>query len=350
MALVFRSRRLSFSVVTTVAVAYAAISTLLGPGVSYQGKEEKILAIRIASMFAVVVAGSLMTRIERTRRRQAVDAEKVQAQENLVLQKKAQEAERAAELRTANEELQRELAVRIRAEEALERRSNELAAVNEELEAFSYSVSHDLRAPLRSVDGFSHALLEDYADVLDEQARDYLSRVRAGSQRMGELIDDLLNLSRVTRGEMQHESVDLSQVAKTVAADLQQAEPERQVEFVVEEGLVADGDARLLRLALDNLIGNAWKFTAKNSHARIEFGATKHDGKTAYYVSDDGAGFDMAYANKLFGAFQRLHQTGDFEGSGIGLATVQRIMHRHGGSVWGEGAVEQGATFYFTLS
>ena len=166
---------------------------------------------------------------------------------------------------------------------------------------------------------------------------------------MGELIDDLLNLSRVTRGEMRNESVDLSQVAKTIAGDLQQEEPERRVEFVVEEGLVADGDARLLRLALDNLMGNAWKFTAKNSQARIEFGATKHDGKTAYYVRDDGAGFDMAYADKLFGAFQRLHQAAEFEGTGIGLATVHRIMHRHGGSVWAEGAVEQGATFYFTL-
>ncbi|MBI4319890.1 MAG: HAMP domain-containing protein [Chloroflexi bacterium] len=224
-----------------------------------------------------------------------------------------------------------------------------LEQINRELEGFSYSVSHDLRAPLRAIDGFSHALLEDYADKLDEQGKGYLDRVRAASQRMAQLIDDLLSLSRLTRSEVRREQVDLSALVGTIAAELRQTEPERQVEFVIAEGLVAMGDTRLLRVALENLLGNAWKFTGKHPSARIEFGVVEQDGKPAYFVRDDGAGFDMAYADRLFGAFQRLHTPMEFPGSGIGLATVQRIIHRHGGDVWAEGAVEQGATFYFTL-
>ena len=233
--------------------------------------------------------------------------------------------------------------------EDLQQRTVELAATNEELAAFNYSVSHDLRSPLRSIDGFSQALLEDYTDKLDTQGKDYLTRVRAASQKMGQLIDDLLNLSRMTRTEMRREVVDLSALAQAITAELQNREPGRHVEFVIAEGMEVNGDKRLLMVVLENLLGNAWKFTEKHPRARIECGITQVNGKPAYFVRDDGAGFDMAYADKLFGAFQRLHGTTEFPGTGIGLATVQRIIHRHGGQVWAEGAVEQGATFYFTL-
>ena len=218
------------------------------------------------------------------------------------------------------------------------------------MEAFAYSVSHDLRAPLRSIDGFSQALLEDCADELDTQGKDYLERVRAGCQHMGQLIDDLLNLSRLTRREMHREAVDLSELAERIATRLRQAQAERQVEFVVVNDLIVQGDRTLLQVVLENLLGNAWKFTGTHPRARIEFGVAEVEGQPAYFVRDNGVGFDMAYADKLFGAFQRLHTVEEFPGTGIGLATVQRIVHRHGGRVWAEGAVEQGATFYFTLS
>jgi len=228
-------------------------------------------------------------------------------------------------------------------------RTTELAAVNKELEAFAYSVSHDLRAPLRSIDGFSQVVMEDYSDKLDAAGQDYLRRMRAASQRMGRLIGDLLKLSRVTRDEMRRERVDLTGLVQEIVKELREAQPEREVEFVVEPDVVVEGDARLLRVALENLLGNAFKFTGRHPRARIEFGVTEHEGERVYFVRDDGAGFDMTYAGKLFGAFQRLHAMSEFEGSGIGLATVQRIVHRHGGRVWAEGAVEQEATFYFTL-
>ena len=244
------------------------------------------------------------------------------------------------EIRDLNAELEQRVAAR----------TAELEAANKGLEAFSYSVSHDLRNPLRSIDGFSQALLEDYTDVLDKQGKDLLGRVRAAAQRMGRLIDDLLVLSRVTRGEMRRGPVDLSALASATVEELRKESPERQVEFIIAEGLVANGDARLLCIVLENLLGNAWKFTSKHASARIEFGATTQgDGKTEYFVRDDGAGFDMAYSGKLFGPFQRLHSTSEFSGSGIGLASVQRIVHRHGGRVWAAGEVERGATFYFTL-
>ncbi len=231
----------------------------------------------------------------------------------------------------------------------LTRRALELDAINGELEAFSYSVSHDLRAPLRGIDGFSQALQEEYGDRLDEQARHYLERVRAASRRMAQLIDDMLTLSRVTRSEMRREEVDLSGLARTIATELEKTQPERQVEFDIHPDVVACGDARLLGGVLENLLGNAWKFTCQHPQARIEFGVLHQEGEEVYFVRDDGAGFDMAYADKLFGAFQRLHAQTEFPGSGIGLATVQRIVLRHGGRVWAEGAVERGATFYFTL-
>ena len=245
---------------------------------------------------------------------------------------------------------------RLRAEEAgrgLSEVNRELEVTNRELEAFSYSVSHDLRAPLRSIDGFSQILLEDYADELDEEGKDYLGRVRAASQRMGRLIDDLLGLSRVTRGTMRRERVSLSALAEEVARELEEANPERRIQFSAQGGLEVWGDPRLLRVALENLIGNAWKFTEKQPEARVEFGHSEKLSYTSrvpvYYVRDNGAGFDMAYAGKLFGAFQRLHDANDFEGTGIGLATVQRVVRRHGGHIWAEGEVGRGATFYFTI-
>jgi light-regulated signal transduction histidine kinase (bacteriophytochrome) len=227
----------------------------------------------------------------------------------------------------------------------------ELRAVNRELEAFSYSVSHDLRAPLRGIDGFSQALLEDCLDQLDTTGQDYLRRIRSASQRMGQLIDDLLTLSRVTRSDMHKESVDLSRLASRICTDLHQALPERQVEFEIQPGLVTHGDVRLLQVVLDNFLNNAWKFTAKQPQAKIEFGATaQENGIPVYFVRDNGVGFDMTFVDKLFRPFQRLHGMHEFPGNGIGLATVQRIVHRHGGQVWAEGALNQGSTFYFTLT
>jgi len=231
----------------------------------------------------------------------------------------------------------------------LERRAVELAAANRELEAFSYSVSHDLRSPLRSIDGFGQALVEDCAAALPSEGHAHVRRMRAATQRMGQLIDDLLQLSRVTRTELRRERVDLSAIAREIAAELARSAPARRVTFEIEEGLVAEGDPSLLRVLLENLLGNAWKFTSKHPAARIGFGRTERGGRPAFFVRDDGAGFDMAYAKKLFGAFQRLHGVAEFAGTGIGLATVHRIARRHGGEILAEGAVEQGATFTFTL-
>jgi signal transduction histidine kinase len=232
----------------------------------------------------------------------------------------------------------------------LHQRTAQLEATNKELESFSYSVSHDLRSPLRSIDGFSLALLEDYGERLDATGQDYLQRVRAATQRMGQLIDDLLSLARVTRRELHHEHVDFSALAATIADALQREYPDRQVEVIIAPGLVGYGDARLLQIVLENLLGNAWKFTVRRPCATIEFGMAPCNGQMAYFVRDNGAGFDMAYADKLFGAFQRLHAMAEFSGSGIGLATVQRIIHRHGGHVWAESDLNQGATFYFTVA
>lgn len=242
-----------------------------------------------------------------------------------------------------------DITLRKQTEEKLKQRTSELEATNKELEAFSYSVSHDLRAPLRSIDGFTLALAEDYSDKLDEQGQDYIRRVRAATQRMGLLIDDLLNLSRVTRAEMHRERVNLTAVAESIVVELRKTDPQREVEVAFEKEIEVFGDPQLLRIALDNLLANAWKYTSKNPRARIEFGKTQCDGGVAYFVRDDGVGFDSAYADRLFGAFQRLHGGTEFPGNGVGLATVQRIIHRHGGHVWAEGTVGKGATFYFTL-
>jgi signal transduction histidine kinase len=234
-------------------------------------------------------------------------------------------------------------------EQRVVERTRELSATNKELEAFAYSVSHDLRAPLRSIDGFSQALLDDYSDRLDEPGRKHLQRVRHAAQRMSRLIDDMLNLSRVTRSPIHNETLNLSAIARDIAEELCRTEPARKVEFTIEDGLNATGDANLLQAAMENLIRNSWKYTSSHVTAKIEFGRMKQNGTSPYFVRDDGAGFDPRYADRLFGAFQRLHTEAEFPGTGIGLATVQRIIHRHGGEIWAEGAVEKGATFYFTL-
>jgi signal transduction histidine kinase len=267
----------------------------------------------------------------------------------------AESAEQIASLNTqlqaANADLEDRVAERT---QMLEQRTRELAFSNQELEAFSYSVSHDLRAPLRTIDGFSLALQEDFAANLDDTGRDYIARVRAGVQRMGTLIDALLQLSRVTRSELQAESVDLSQLATLVFNELQAAGPERHVAFTAQPGVMVKGDARLLRIALENLIGNAFKFTSKVADARIEFGSRPGTGdnlgSTVYFIKDNGAGFDMQYVGRLFTAFQRLHGDREFKGSGIGLATVSRIVRRHHGDIGAFSEPGGGATFHFTLA
>jgi ligand-binding sensor domain-containing protein/signal transduction histidine kinase len=228
-------------------------------------------------------------------------------------------------------------------------RTAQLKDANKELEAFSYSVSHDLRSPLLSIDGFSNAVLEDYSEKIDEQGKDYLQRVRAASRHMEQLIDDMLKLSRITRSEMQRKPVDLSALAQNIATDLQKAQPERKVTFDITPGLMVQADRELLWVVLENLLENAWKFTAKNPEAKIEIGKTPYQGQETYYVRDNGVGFNMAFASKLFGAFQRMHTPDEFEGTGIGLATVRRIIHRHGGRVWAESEIKKGSIFYFTL-
>ena len=249
--------------------------------------------------------------------------------------------------RRAEEELQR---LNLELEQRVRERTAQLEAANRELEAFSYSVSHDLRSPLRGIDGWSQALLEDCYEPLGENGRRYIDRVRWESQRMGRLIDDLLSLSRVGRAELTLEPVYLSALAQTIAARIKEDNPTRTVAWDIQPGLAAQGDARLLDLALFNLLDNAFKFTTRRSQGRIEFGCLPNKGKPVYYVRDNGAGFDMAYAHKLFGAFQRLHKTSEYPGTGIGLATVQRVLHRHGGRIWAEAKPDEGATFFFTLA
>jgi len=266
---------------------------------------------------------------------------------NLKLQHEV--TERTWELDAANEELwatNEELAT---ANENFQTVNTKLETVNKELEAFSYSVSHDLRAPLRGIDGFSQILLEDYQDKVDEQGKNYLQRIRLGTQRMAQLIDDMLNLSRISQSEKKIQQVYLSEMVKEIAENFHEAQPERHVEFIIQEGIKLQADNQLLRIVLENLIGNAWKYTSKHPTARIEFGVQQQNENAVYFVRDDGAGFDMNNAEKLFGAFQRLHTVTEFAGTGIGLATVQRVIHRHGGKVWAEGEVEKGATFYFTI-
>jgi signal transduction histidine kinase len=314
-----------------------------------EGEEDRLLAIRTASMnnstrhaqVAVVVASTLdflliffaFWQFARERDlRLAAQA----AGERVVLAQKETEA-RAAEVQLLNATLEDRVRVR----------TAELERINRELEAFSYSVSHDLRAPLRTIDGFSLALQEDYSAAVDDNGRDYIHRVRGGVQRMGQLIDALLQLSRITRAEIIREHFSMSGLAESVASDLQEQNQDRKLLFEVEPGLDVYADPRLTRIALENLMGNAAKFTSKLAHAEVRFGWDPE--QNAWYVRDNGAGFDMVYADKLFGAFNRLHGDKDFRGSGIGLATVARVVHGHHGRIWAKSAVDQGATFWFTL-
>jgi light-regulated signal transduction histidine kinase (bacteriophytochrome) len=249
----------------------------------------------------------------------------------------------------ANAALRDEVTVRLRTEQALRRAKAATEAANKDLEAFSHSVAHDLRAPLRSIDGFSQALIEDCVDTLPAEGKTYLGYVRDSAQHMAQLIDGLLLLSRVGRTEMRRRPINIAFIARTVFAGLQRADPDRSVELIIPAEIPGDADASLIEVVFENLLGNAWKFTRNRAVAHIEIGQTHKNGLPVYFVRDDGAGFDMAYAEKLFAVFQRLHTQREFEGTGIGLANVERIVQRHGGRIWGDGKVGSGATFYFTL-
>jgi signal transduction histidine kinase len=256
----------------------------------------------------------------------------------------------------SKDELLREISERKQAEadilklsEDMAARNLELESANKEMESFIYSMSHDLRAPIRTVSGFAKIIIEDYADKLDEQAKSYLNRIQNGAEKTTRLIDDLLRLSRISRQDMDLIEMDLSAKALSVIADLREANPARNVQARIAPGIRAAADPRLLEVVLSNLLGNAWKFTSKTDNAQIEFGTTEKDGKTVYYVKDNGAGFDRTYAEKMFLPFHRLHSVNEFEGTGIGLTIVERIIRRHGGRIWAEGEVGKGAAFYFTL-
>ncbi|MES2356697.1 MAG: response regulator [Pseudomonadota bacterium] len=254
------------------------------------------------------------------------------------------------QLAAQNDQLRQEITFRQQAERQVVERTAQLIDANRELESFSYSVSHDLRAPLRAIDGFSQILFTEYTEKLDEIGKGYLRRVCAGSQHMSQLIDAMLKLSQLAHSEMFCQRVNLSELVNTIVTELRQVQPERQVEIIIAPEVLVNADLSFMRIALENLLGNAWKFTRKNAQSKIEFGVSQDSGETAYFVRDDGAGFDTTYAEKLFAPFQRFHRATEFEGTGIGLATVRRVISRHGGRVWAESAVNNGTTIYFTLA
>jgi light-regulated signal transduction histidine kinase (bacteriophytochrome) len=290
-------------------------------------------AVIFMLMFLLLLAVGLALLAEHRRRK--VDAVNRTLRQEMAERKRAQD-----EVTQLNSEL----------EQRVQARTLQLQRANKELDAFCSSVSHDLRAPLRAIDGFSDILLRDYPDKLDDRGRGHLQRIRSATHTMSQLIDDLLSLSRVTKTEMLFRKIDLSAAARQIVDELRRLDPQRQVEVILPDGLSAQGDPRLMRQVLENLLGNAWKYTSKKPGARIEMGACKAgNGEPAFFVRDNGAGFDMRYVDKLFRVFQRLHTASEFPGTGVGLATVQRIIQRHGGEVWAEGSMDQGATFYFTL-
>lgn len=297
------------------------------------------------AIVSVATAVALLPLLPRVNRLIQADRQLKQQQEQL------QEANlQLQQQQEALQELNRSLDQRARAlNQDLLDKTQQLEFTNKELEAFAFSISHDLRTPLRSINGFSQALLEDHQDALDDTGKGYLSRIKKNSERMADLIDDILHLSRISRAEIRHQQVNLTRMAQEVLEDLQSIQPERKVEVTIEEDLLALGDPALLRMVVQNLLGNAWKFTSKTPHAQIHFGKRQEQGNTVFFVSDNGAGFDMQNASRLFGVFQRLHTTEAFEGNGVGLASVQRILHRHGGHITATGQLNAGATFTFAL-
>ncbi len=339
-----------------VIAAYQHIPSMGWGLVAKMDKEEAFVPLKTLSTIAFTLGGissivaisvSVLFSVNSSRSiKELTDATEKLANEDLNYRIKVKRKDELGVLANSFNNMAKKLSGEI---EEHKHSKDELAVSNKELEAFCYSVSHDLRAPLRSIDGFSKALEVDYVDKLDSHGKDYFQRIRRASRHMSQLINDLLNLSRITRSNLTFGIVDLSTMVEKIATDLRNLHPEKKVELIVPSEVKAKGDENLLFIALDNLISNAWKFTKKTPHARIEFGVNNHDGKDVYFLRDNGAGFEMEYVDKLFAAFQRLHDKSEFEGTGIGLATVQRIIHRHGGSIWAEGEVEHGATFYFTL-
>ena len=315
----------------------------------YKENKDVILGIIAIIIFQLLI---IIVLIVNTLKRRRVEEELAKHREHLeeeVKERTSDLEKRISEVEQLNRAMTNLMNDLQTSNENLELTTSRLGNANKELEAFAYSVSHDLRTPLRGIDGFSQALLEDYANKLDKDGKHYLERVRAGTQRMGQLIDDILNFSRIGRNKMKPKSLDLNKPARKISKELQQLDPERKVEFTIQEEIIVNGDAHLLQIVLENLLGNAWKFTAGRSDAKIEFGMTVEKGKRVCYVKDNGVGFDMKYADKLFIPFHRLHHAEEYEGTGIGLANVQRIIHRHGGQIRVESAPNVGTTFYFTL-
>ena len=324
--------------INVIAVAYCTLVTLLGLylGTTDAGQGTELLEVFKVYGYSYVMLYVAVSIIANLFARQSRYMLQRLTETNLDMRGQALQREQAEiEVRKLNNDL----------EARVHQRTAELSVANKELEAFAYSVSHDLRAPLRGIDGWSMALLEDFNDTLNDQGREYLNQVRTETQRMSELIDDLLELSRIARSDMRREIVDMSMMAQDLLTQFKMREPERTVEINVQPNLTATGDSHLIRQVLLNLLSNAWKFTGKNEVARIEFGKVQD----AFFVKDNGAGFDMTYSNKLFSPFQRLHRASEFPGTGVGLAIVQRVVHRHCGEIWAESTVGQGTTFFFTL-
>lgn len=329
-----RARRLKrYAAIAAVVLLLSLLAALLVSSLFRKSFAEPIVRLAETAR-AVSQEQNYSIRVPSTGRRDEV-AVLIDAFNNML----AQIQQRDEALRKAQDEL----------EQRVEQRTRQLVAANRELEAFSYSVSHDLRGPLEIINGFAHILQAEFGQQLDASARECVQQISGATRRMSELIDDLLNLSRVSTAAMHRERVDLTEMAKSIMDQLCRREPSRRVEVAIHDCMAVEADARLMRIVMENLLRNAWKYSSKNESARIEFGCEKRLGRDTFFVRDDGAGFDPALVDRLFKPFQRLHSTSEFAGTGIGLATVQRIIARHGGEVWAEGAPQKGATFYFTL-